>query len=276
MAAQQTFAHGYGMIGMNYADGTQVFAYACHDDQVGFLIGHRGATIRMIKGNSGAHVQVHDPEPHFGRPTTWFVIQGFPHQCQAATRHMNQILGEVLRRDSQKPEPMAVPELEVAFRAQQQQPRLLSVVGLLQQEAAYLEEAAYLAELEQTDRDCTEFEDLCEREDPVLAGLAKELNGIDEYAAGLEQHLADDPKNAAILNMADETALEQMEDMVCGVCNQNLAFDCCCLSKEPTEQDTAYVATLPAENQHQAWADWDAHRDAIEDAHVAQDGITPC
>ena len=99
-AYDQPFAPGYGFIGYN-RDGTENHAYACNSKHVGFLIGARGTTIRLIQQDSDAKVKVQQPQPEFDRSTTWFLIRGYSHQCQAAIRHMNQLLGEVIRRDDQ-------------------------------------------------------------------------------------------------------------------------------------------------------------------------------
>ena len=90
---------GYGLIGYNH-DYTETHAYACDAENVGFLIGNRGSTIYIIKHDSDAFVEIQEPDPFNGRHKPWFLIRGYSHQCQAAIRIMNELLGKVIKRDS--------------------------------------------------------------------------------------------------------------------------------------------------------------------------------
>lgn len=61
---------------------------------VGFIVGTKGATINMIKSQTGAHVQIRQPNPDEGRPWPWVHIRGFPHQVSAAADWVQTIVDE--------------------------------------------------------------------------------------------------------------------------------------------------------------------------------------
>jgi len=74
---------------------TGVFGYGMPvpENTVGMIIGAKGATINLIKRNTGAHVQIQKG------PGSWFMITGFPHQIRAAYDFMANIVKNATERD---------------------------------------------------------------------------------------------------------------------------------------------------------------------------------
>ena len=78
--------------------GTQQIMFAVHPDDVAFVIGKGGKTIKTIKHKSGAYVQIQQPRPDLGRPMPWFDVIGSPGQCARATQLLGEIASESERR----------------------------------------------------------------------------------------------------------------------------------------------------------------------------------
>ena len=91
--------------------GTQQIMFAVHPDDVAFVIGKSGKTIKTIKHKSGAYVQIQQPRPDLGRPMPWFDVIGSPGQCARATQLLGEIASESERRRlgqvPRKPHPKA-------------------------------------------------------------------------------------------------------------------------------------------------------------------------
>ena len=90
---------GYGNLGISPLTGVLVRAVEANPKYVGFVIGHKGHYINAIKQTSGAWVQIRDAQPEHGRPSSWFEIQGYPHQVEAATHKVMKALDDALIRD---------------------------------------------------------------------------------------------------------------------------------------------------------------------------------
>ena len=78
--------------------GTQQIMFAVHPDDVAFVIGKAGRTIKTIKNKSGAYVQIQQPRPDLGRHMPWFDVIGSPGQCTRATQLLGEIASESERR----------------------------------------------------------------------------------------------------------------------------------------------------------------------------------
>lgn len=90
---------GYGTLSYNQFTGVSEYAMPVPGNTIGMIIGHKGGTINLIKRNSGAHVQIQQPQPMFHRPHSWFMITGFPHQVKAAYDFMANIIKNATERD---------------------------------------------------------------------------------------------------------------------------------------------------------------------------------
>jgi hypothetical protein len=90
---------GYGTLSFNQFTGVSEYALPVPGNTIGMIIGNKGSTINLIKRNSGAHVQIQQPQPMAGRPHSWFMITGFPHQIKAAYDFMANIIKNATERD---------------------------------------------------------------------------------------------------------------------------------------------------------------------------------
>ena len=90
---------GYGTLSFNQYTGVTEYAMPVPGNTIGMIIGHKGGTINLIKRNSGAHVQIQQPQPMAHRPHSWFMITGFPHQVKAAYDFMANIIKNATDRD---------------------------------------------------------------------------------------------------------------------------------------------------------------------------------
>ena len=80
--------------------GTETRYFPINDRHVGFVIGKKGATIKMIKHKSGAYVQIRKPEPAEGRNLPYFEVIGSGGQCQRAMELLCQISNEAVHREN--------------------------------------------------------------------------------------------------------------------------------------------------------------------------------
>ena len=78
--------------------GTQQIMFAVHPDDVAFVIGKAGRTIKTIKHKSGAYVQIQQPRPDLGRLMPWFDVIGSEGQCKRAVGLLTGISKESERR----------------------------------------------------------------------------------------------------------------------------------------------------------------------------------
>ena len=78
--------------------GTQHVMFAVHPDDVPFVIGGGGRTIKSVKRKSGAYIQIQQAQPEAGRPLTWFDVIGSEGQCKRAVGILSGIAKESERR----------------------------------------------------------------------------------------------------------------------------------------------------------------------------------
>ena len=78
--------------------GTQHVMFAVHPDDVPFVIGGGGRTIKSVKRKSGAYIQIQQAQPEAGRPLPWFDVIGSEGQCKRAVGILSGIAKESERR----------------------------------------------------------------------------------------------------------------------------------------------------------------------------------
>lgn len=78
--------------------GTQHVMFAVHPDDVPFVIGGGGRTIKSVKRKSGAYIQIQQAQPEAGRPLPWFDVIGSEGQCKRAVGLLTGISKESERR----------------------------------------------------------------------------------------------------------------------------------------------------------------------------------
>jgi len=95
--------------------GTETRNFPINERHVGFVIGKKGTTIKMIKHKSGAYVQIRKPEPAQGRKLPYFEVIGSVGQCQRAMELLSQISNEAVHRENGGvPTPGSHPQYQVA------------------------------------------------------------------------------------------------------------------------------------------------------------------
>jgi len=79
--------------------GTETRYFPINDRHVGFVIGKKGSTIKMIKHKSGAYVQIRQADPAKGLKLPYFEVIGSEGQCQRAEELLTQIANEAAHRE---------------------------------------------------------------------------------------------------------------------------------------------------------------------------------
>lgn len=199
---------GYGTLAYNQFTGVSEYAMAVPDNTIGMIIGHKGGTINLIKRNSGAHVQIQQPQPMAGRPHSWFMITGFPHQIKAAYDFMANIIKNATERDQARSHSQAVvhpptESYQTAFPPFVRQPRPMPVYPGDQptQQEIKADHDEFFAQQERDNQAETSLAaDLDEANIDLAADLVEGADHMDEFF-----HQCD-------LDLAAEEALKQQLD----------------------------------------------------------------